>query len=128
MKKHYAVALAVLIGFAIGAIVVQGVHAQKKPPIYLIEEIQVNNQDAFVKDFAPKIAAVNKAAGVRALAAGGKTTSLEGAPPKSRIVIQEWESLEKFQAFRNTQAFKDAKKIGEKYATYRSFLVEGVPQ
>lgn len=128
MKRSYVVALAVLIGFALGALVVHGVHAQAKPPVYLIEEIQINNPDAFAKEFMPKIMAVNKAAGVRALAAGGKTTSLEGAPPKSRIVIQQWESMEKFQAFRDTAAFKDAKKIGEKYATYRVFLVEGVPQ
>ena len=128
MKKHYVVALAVLVGFALGAIVVHGVHAQAKPPIYLIEEIQVNNPDAFAKDFAPIIGALNKKAGVRALAAGGKTYSLEGAPPATRIVIQQWESREKFDAFRSTKEFKDAKAIGEKYATYRSYLVEGAVQ
>jgi len=128
VKRNYAVALAVLIGFALGAVVVHGVHAQAKPPIYLIEEITINNPDAFAKDFAPKIGAVNKAAGVRALVAGGKTYSLEGAPPAARVVIQQWESKEKFEAFRATKAFQDAKVIGEKYATYRAFLVEGGAQ
>ena len=128
MKRHYVVALAVLAGFALGAIVVHGVHAQAKPPVYLIEEIQINNPDAFFKEFAPKIGAINKAAGVRALAAGGKTISLEGEPPKTRTVIQVWDSVEAFNAFRNTAEFKEAKKIGEKYATYRAFLIEGGAQ
>ena len=31
-------------------------------------------------------------------AAGGKITTIEGDPPKSRVVIQQWDSLENFQA------------------------------
>ncbi|MBV9262009.1 MAG: hypothetical protein JO205_11615, partial [Pseudolabrys sp.] len=53
MKTQYVVALAVATGFGIGAVAVQGLHAQAKPPVYVIAEIDVTNQDAFVKEYAP---------------------------------------------------------------------------
>jgi Domain of unknown function (DUF1330) len=43
MKAHYAVALAVVTGFGLGAVAVQGLHAQAKPPAYLLAEVQVTD-------------------------------------------------------------------------------------
>ena len=59
---------------------------------------------------------------------GVAVTSLEGAPPKKRVAVQVWDSMEKLQAWRNSAEFKDVRKIGNKYATFRSFTVEGLPQ
>jgi heme-degrading monooxygenase HmoA len=36
--------------------------------------------------------------------------------------------MEQLQAWRNSAAFKEARKIGDKYATFRSFAIEGLPQ
>jgi uncharacterized protein (DUF1330 family) len=128
MKTQYVVALATLVGIGVGAFTIEGLHAQAKPLIYLIEEIDVSDPDAFQKEFGPKIQAANKAASVRALVAGGKVTVIEGAPPKSRVVVQVWDSVERMQAFRNSAEYKEARKIGDKYATFRTFAVEGLPQ
>jgi len=68
----------------------------------------------------------SRRAGGKVLAAGGKITTVEGEPPKSRVVIQQWDSLEKFQAYRNSAAFKDLLPIREKVAKFRTFVVEGV--
>ena len=76
----------------------------------------------------PKAQAAIKAAGGKFLAAGGKTTTIEGEPPKPRIVIQQWDSLEKVQAYRNSAAFKDLLPLRDKMAKFRSYVVEGVPQ
>ena len=38
MKTRYAVALAVVVCFGLGAVAVQGLHAQAKPPVYCIAE------------------------------------------------------------------------------------------
>ena len=95
MKTHYPVTLAMLVGFGLGAVAVQGLHAQAKPPVYQITEIDVLNQEAYLKDYAPKAQAAIKAAGGKFLAAGGKTTTIEGEPPKSRVVLQQWDSVEK---------------------------------
>jgi uncharacterized protein (DUF1330 family) len=128
MKTHYPVTLAMLVGFGLGAVAVQGLHAQAKPPVYQITEIDVLNQEAYLKDYAPKAQAAIKAAGGKFLAAGGKTTTIEGEPPKSRVVLQQWDSVEKIQAYRNSAAFKDLLPLRDKLAKFRSFVVEGAPQ
>jgi uncharacterized protein (DUF1330 family) len=78
--------------------------------------------------YVPKAQAAIKAAGGKFLAAGGKTTSFEGELPKSRIVIKQWDSLEKYQAYRNSALFKDLLPLREKVAKWRTFVVEAVPQ
>jgi uncharacterized protein (DUF1330 family) len=83
---------------------------------------------AYLKDYAPKAQAAIKAAGGKFLAAGGKTTTIEGEPPKSRVVLQQWDSVEKIQAYRNSAAFKDLLPLRDKLAKFRSFVVEGAPQ
>jgi uncharacterized protein (DUF1330 family) len=128
MNTRYMVTLAVIAGFGLGAVTVQGLHAQAKPPIYYIAEIDVTDVDAYTKEYAPKAQALIKAAGGRILAAGQKVTAIEGAPPKPRVAVQAWDSMEKIQAWRNSAEFKENRKVGEKYAKFRAFTVEGLPQ
>ena len=134
MKTHYTLALAMLVGVAIGAGAIQGLHAQAKPPVYFVGEITVTDPDRFDKEFAPKIQATIREAGGRLVAVGGAggggaqaIKEFDGTPPK-RVAIQVWDSMEKIQAWRDSVAFKEARKIGEKYATFRSYAVEGRPQ
>jgi uncharacterized protein (DUF1330 family) len=128
MKTPLAVALSMIAGAAFGAAAVQGLHAQAKPPVYYVAEIDVSNIDAWQKDYAPRAQAVIKAAGGRVLAAGQKVTSIEGAPPKPRIALIQWESAEQVQAWRSSAAFKELTPLREKLGTVRSFTVEGLPQ
>jgi uncharacterized protein (DUF1330 family) len=134
MKTYYTVTLAMLAGAAIGAAAVNGLHAQAKPPLYLVSEIDVTNPEAYGKEYAPKAQALIKASGGRFVAIGGvagagagKVTAFDGEAPK-RTTIQVWDSMEKYQAYRNLPAFKEARQMGEKYAKFRTFAVEGVPQ
>ena len=53
----------VLAGAVIGAAAVTGLHAQAKPPVFLITEIDITNPEAYGKEFAPKAQATIKAAG-----------------------------------------------------------------
>ena len=53
MKTQYTVGLAMLAGIAIGATAVQGLHAQAKPPVYVVSEIDVTNVDAYTKEYVP---------------------------------------------------------------------------
>ncbi len=128
MKTRYTVALAVAAGFGLGAVTVQGLHAQAKPPVYRIVEIDVTNPEGYAKEFVPRIQAGTKAAGGRNLAAGAKVTAIEGAPPKSRVALEVWDSMEKMQAWLNSAEYKETRKIGDKYAKFRSFAVEGLSQ
>ena len=128
MKSNYKVAVAMLAGVALGAFVIQGLHAQAKPPIYVVAEIDVSNLDAFLKEYVPLAQAAIKAAGGRILAVGQNITPIEGTPPKSRVTILQWESIEQYNAYRKSPAFADARKIGETYAKFRTFAIEGMPQ
>jgi uncharacterized protein (DUF1330 family) len=127
MNRYFTVGLAMLAGVGLGAAAVQGLHAQGKPPVYLVTEIDVTNVDAYVKECAPLAQASIKKAGGRLLAASLKVSQIEGTAPK-RVAIQVWDSLDQIQAWRNGADYKDARKIGDKYATFRSYAVEGMPQ
>ena len=63
MKTHYAMALTLLAGAAIGAGVVQGLHAQAGPPVYVVTETDISNMDAYLKEYVPVVQATIKSAG-----------------------------------------------------------------
>jgi uncharacterized protein (DUF1330 family) len=128
MKTHYTIALAMLAGFGLGTVAVEGLHAQAKPPVYQVTEIEILDTDAYVKDYLPKAVAAIKAAGAKFLVSGGKTTAIDGDPPKSRIVIQQWDSVEKLKAYRESAAFKELQPLRDKLAKFRTYAVEGIAQ
>ena len=126
MNTKYKYALAMGAGFALGAVAVQGLHAQAKPPAYLIAEVTVNNQDAFMKEFAiPGMKPVQEAGG-KFLARGGKAISVLGASPPPRVSVIQFDSMDKAQAWWNSPTTKDWQAIGDKYATFRTYFVEGL--
>jgi uncharacterized protein (DUF1330 family) len=124
MKTHYTVAMAMVAGFGLGAMAVQGLHAQAKPPVYNITEIEPANMETYVRDYVPRAQAVIKAAGGR-LVAGGKATSIEGEPPRARVTITVWDSMEQLQAWRNSADFKALLPEREKLAKFRAFAIQG---
>jgi uncharacterized protein (DUF1330 family) len=126
MSRYLTIGLSMIAGAALGVTAVQTLHAQAKPMAYVIAENTVNNQDAYLKDFAPAITKAIEANGGKYLARGGKTASVHGTAPAGRIVILQFESLDKAQAWANSQPTKDAFAIGEKYAAIRDYIVEGV--
>jgi uncharacterized protein (DUF1330 family) len=127
MKSRYAVALSLLAGTALGAAAVQGLHAQAKPPVYYVAEIDITDLNGWTKDYSPKAQALIKESGGRVLAAGQNVTSLEGEPPKKRVVIQVWDSMDQIKAWRNSAKFKELQPLREKYGKARAFTVEGLP-
>ena len=54
MKTNYKVAIALVAGVAIGGAAIQGLHAQAKPPVFYVAEINVTNIDAYTKEYATK--------------------------------------------------------------------------
>src|SRR5262245_17045500 len=107
MKTCYTVALSMLAGVALGGAAIQGLHAQAKPPVYYVAEIEVTDPDAYGKEYAPKAQALIKSHGGKFLAIGGaaganarQITGFDGQAPK-RAVVQVWDSMEKIQAWRN---------------------------
>ncbi len=51
----------------------------------------------------------------------------QNLPPANRVVILQFENMDKVKAWRDVA--RDAQeKIGKKYATFRTFAVEGIAQ
>ena len=75
MKTRYTVALAMFTCFSLGTVAVQGLHAQAKPPVYSVSEMDIVDQAAY-PTYVPKAQAAIKAAGGELLAAGGKITTV----------------------------------------------------
>ena len=76
--------------FALGGLAVQGLHAQAKPPAYVVAEVTVKDQDGYTKEFLPAIGKAIQAEGgkfiARGYATGEKYASfrlfaVEGASP-----------------------------------------------
>ncbi len=127
MSMRTMVFVAALAGVAVGAAGVQLLHAQVKPPAYVVGEIDIADPEAFEKAYVPNAAKAVRDGGGKYLVVGGRSVGLYGEPPK-RIAIMAFESLDKAEAAFASPAYKAAKREGDKYARFRIYAVEGLPQ
>ena len=124
MKKLFAPALGLVMGIAMGAAAVQGIHAQTKPPVYVVIPIlKITDPETF-----KKIAAISgpsaAAAGGRYIIRGGNTTKLDGTPPE-RLVVIAFDSVEKAKAWADSPATKQVTELRTKSTQSLSFIIEG---
>ncbi|MBR0810093.1 DUF1330 domain-containing protein [Bradyrhizobium diazoefficiens] len=122
--RGFVVACAVAAGIAIGALGSHEIHAQATRPVFMIEDNTVRNPDGFAKEFAPLARDSVKAYGGRYLAGGGGI-SIDGDPPKGRVVLIEWDSIEQLTKWRQSPEYTQARAVGEKYGSFRIIAVEG---
>ena len=126
MKTICVIVFSIIAGIALGGGLVEALHAEGKPQAYVVGEINVTDPDGFAKDFSPLARkALAEAPGYRALVLGGKTVAIEGPAPKTRVVINVFDNLDAAVQAYNSPEFKAAKEIGDKYATFRTYAVEG---
>jgi uncharacterized protein (DUF1330 family) len=128
MNQRIALGLTLLAGIAIGATAIQGLHAQAKPPAYVvIPVLKMNDAAGFKAGVVDKAKPEDlKAAGGQYVVRSEKFTSLDGTPP-ARLVILKFDSVEKAQAYENTAAQKEINAARMKTTDSLSFLVEGMP-
>ncbi len=126
MKTNYKVAIALVAGAAIGGAAIQGLHAQAKPPAYIVVPIlKINDAAAYKAGVIDKVNVADvTAAGGHFVIRSQKFTSLDGNPPE-RLVILAFDSVEKAQAFWNTPAQKEVNAARMKSTNSLSFIVEG---
>ena len=126
MKSRIKLALAIVAAFGLGGAVVEGLHAQAKAktPVYIVSEIDISNLDAYMKEYVPTAQANIKKAGGRLVAATQNVTTIEGQAPAKRVAIGAWDSIDQYQGFRKANA--ENRKIGDKYAKFRTYAVEAV--
>lgn len=132
-SSRFGIAAAMLASMAMGAVAEEGLHAQAKPPVYFIGEIEVTDSEGYAKEYLPKARELIKAHGGQLVAAGGaggsgnQVIAVDGDPPK-RVVVYRYPSVDAVHAWHDDPAYQQVRKVGEKYAKYRTFAVEGVQQ
>ena len=122
MKSNYKLAIALFAGVAIGAVAIQGLHAQAKPKAYQVTESEVLDPAAFAV-YGPTLQAAQAAAGGRSFRTTGKIIANEGTAPK-RVSISEWDSLEKAQAWNNSDVRKNLPQRDKAIKIIRQYVVE----
>jgi len=125
MKTRHAIALSAISGALIGALAVQSLHAQAKPPVYMVAINEVSDQEGYAKEYLPDAQKAIKDHGGIYVAAG-PAQQVAGSLPNGRAVILKWESMEALMAWRNSPGYQAALKKGEQYAKYNIVAVKGV--
>jgi uncharacterized protein (DUF1330 family) len=124
MKATHKLALAVLAGVGLGGAIVEGIHAQTKPPAYVVVAIRkINDADAY-KEVLAKAPAAAKAAGGTFVVRTDKITTLDGTSP-ARFVLLKFDSVEEAQAWYNSPAQKEINALRIKTTDSLAFIVPG---
>ncbi len=128
MKSNYKIAAAVIASFVLGVGAASILHAQSKAPGYVVAEIDVKDQDGYMKDFLPKAQANIKEFGGKYIGGGlNKAVGFVGAPPPNRVVLLQFPDMDRVKAFEDKEQ-RNVTEVGSKYASFRVFGVEGVEQ
>ena len=130
MSARCKLGLVMLSCAVLGALASEALRAQARPPAYLIGQIDVSDPKGYAEKYLPKAREIIKAHGGRLLAAAGAAASgsqvvaIDGEAPK-RVVVYVYPSMDALQAWRNDPEYAQVRRVGEKYAKYHTFAVEG---
>ena len=127
MKRYLTVSLSMLAGAVIGGAAIETIHAQAKPPVYQVTLQEVSNGPALLKEFVPAARASIVKHGGKFIASGAPV-ALDGTLAKDRVVINQWESVEKAKEWFNSPEYQKARETGNKYAKFTIVLVPGFAQ
>jgi uncharacterized protein (DUF1330 family) len=127
MRASYSVAIAIGC-FVLGGAVVQTLHAQAKPPAFVLSEVTVKDEEAYKQEFLPLARKSIGDHGGKYIAGGfNKTVSFDGSEPANRVVLFQFDNMDTAKAWYGV-AKADIQKVGSKYATFRTFAIEGMAQ
>jgi uncharacterized protein (DUF1330 family) len=124
MNTKFKIALAIVAGAALGAVAMQGLHAQAKPKAYIVTESEILDAAALA-EYTPKAqAAVRAAGGTPGVVAMGRAIALVGEPPK-RFGVSEWENADKALAYRKSPERAALDSLRDKsFKITRQFIIE----
>ena len=129
MKSALKTTVAVACGLLVGGGAIQLLHAQSKPPAYVVAEVAVRDKEGYEENYLKATQKDIADHGGKYLAGGyNKTLSLSGAEPPNRVVIVQFANMDAVKAWRDQGAMDMENTVGSKYAKFRIYAVEGVTQ
>ena len=124
MNRPLTLGLGMLIGAALGAAAVGGLHAQGKTPgAYAILDISEIMDADLLKQMGAKAGPAVKAGGGQFLARTENITGLMGTPPK-RVVIVSFDNVEQAKAWYKTAAQEEVNAMAGKAIKARWYVVD----
>jgi uncharacterized protein (DUF1330 family) len=94
-------------------------------PAYIIVEVEIKNPKEY-EEYKKQVPATLKAYGGKFIVRGGKLETLEGGWNPERIVVLQFENMEKAKGWWSSEEYGKAKQIRYKNANSRMLVVEGV--
>jgi uncharacterized protein (DUF1330 family) len=129
MTGTFKITAAIAFGLFIGGGAVQLLHAQSKPPAFVVAEVDVKDRAGFEENFLKATRKDIADHGGKYLAGGyNKTMSLVGSEPANRVVILQFPNMDAVKAWQDEGAMDMENTVGSKYAKFRIYAVEGVTQ
>lgn len=108
MKSRFGHVMVLLAGVAIGAIAVQGLHAQgAKLKAYVISENEILDASAQAAYLPAARKLIEGAHGHTLRTAAGRVVQIEGGAPPRSAALTEWDSLDDAVAFYRSKAWTD---------------------
>ena len=93
-------------------------------PVYVVIDIEVLNRGSYA-EYVEKVAPIVKKYGGRYLARGGQITALGGGWRPERMILLEFESLERVQAWLKSPEYAEVAPLRERSTVSRAIVVEG---
>ena len=129
MKSILKTAAAVACGLVVGGGAIQMLHAQSKPQAFVVAEIAVRDLEGYEMNYLKPAQKTIADHGGKYLAGGfNKTVTLTGSEPPNRVVLLQFANMDAVQAWRKEGEADLENNVGEKYAKFRAYAVEGVAQ
>jgi uncharacterized protein (DUF1330 family) len=129
MKSILKTAAAVACGLVVGGGALQMLHAQSKPFAFVVAEIVVRDLEGYEMNFLKPAQKTIAEHGGKYLAGGfNKTVTLSGSEPPNRVVILQFANMDAVKAWRQEGEADLENDVGEKYAKFRVYAVEGIAQ
>ncbi len=126
MKSALKTTTAIACGLLVGGGAVQLLHAQSKPPAFVVSEIDVKDQKGYDENYLKATQKDISGHGGKYLAGGyNKTVSLVGDPPPNRVVILQFANMDAVKEWQDQGAMDMENTVGSKYAKFRVYAVEG---
>ena len=126
MKNTLKITAALACGLLVGGGAIQLLHAQSKPPAFVVAEIDVRDQKGYDENYLKATQKDISGHGGKYLAGGyNKTESLVGDPPPNRVVILQFANMDAVKTWQAEGALDMENTVSTKYAKFRVYAVEG---
>ena len=127
MTSALKITAAITFGLLVGGGAVQMLHAQSKPPAFVVAGIAVRDVEGYDENFQKATQKDILNHGGKYLAGGyNNTVSLVGDPPPNRVVILQFPNMDAVKEWRDEGAMDMENTVGSKYAKFRIYAAEGV--